>query len=170
MKPHSIVLDDGSKIAADILLYGMGRKSAYLLFSKKKAYLLGLPHSPDEDTLEISSFGTSRAVAGLPVLTITTPHEKSGGATTTVRLYSCIAPREDSLVVMLGRALLSNSFPMADARALGYNFDGNVKMPSLGQAQREVLYMKNFSGRRYPSHEAAGTTCSFSLLGIRTSY
>lgn len=55
---------------------------------------------------------------------------------------------------------------MAEAQAIWATayFDGNVKMPSLEQAQREVAYMNAFSRRRYPSHGAAGDYLFFELI------
>ena len=173
LKPHSIILDDGSEIAADVLLCGTGWKSTYPFFSKEQAYSLGLPHPPDEDSPEHAKLWNSllesadrQVLANFPILRNPPPHKKPEASTTTARLYNCIAPLEDPSVVMLGRAHVSNSFRVAEAQAIWATayFDGNVKMPSLEQAQREVAYMNAFSRRRYPSHGAAGDYLFFELI------
>jgi len=173
MKPHSIVLDDGSEIPVDVLLCGTGWKSDYPFFSKKQAHSLGLPHSPEEDSPEDAKLwkyllesADQRVLAEFPILGSPPPHRKPEVPTTTMRLYNCIAPLEDLSVVFLGRAYLSNSFRTAEAQAIWATayFDGNVKMPSLEQAQRDVAYMNAFSRRRYPSHGAAGDFLFFELI------
>ena len=143
LKPHSIVLDDGSEIPVDVLLYDTGWKFDYPFFPpKKQAYALGLPHSPEEDSPEDAKLwkfllesADQRVLAEFPILKSPPPHKKPEVPTTTMRLYNCIAPLEDPLVVFLGRAYLSNSFRTAEARAIWATayFDGNVKMPSLEQ-------------------------------------
>ena len=173
VKPHSIVLDDGSEIAADVLLCGTGWKSNYPFFSTRQAYSLGLPHSLEEDSLEDSKLWASllesadrRVLAEFPILETPPPYKKHTVSTTTTRLYNCIAPLNDPSVVMLGRAHLSNSFRMAEAQAIWATayFDGNVKLPPLEQAQRDIAYMNACSRRRYPSHGAAGDYIFFELI------
>ena len=173
MKPHSIVLDDGSELAADILLCGTGWRSTYPFLSNQQASSLGLPHPPDEDSPEDAKLWDSllesadrRVLDEFPILKNPPPYKKAEASTTTARLYNCIAPLQDSSVVMLGRAHVSNSFRAAEAQAIWATayFDGNVKLPSLGQARREVAYMNAFSKRRYPSHGAAGDYLFFELV------
>ena len=173
MRSHAIVLDDGSKVAADILLCGTGWKSTYPFFSKKQAYSLALPHSPDDDSPEdarlwgsLPESADQRVLAEFPVLKNPPPYKKPEVSTTTARLYNCIAPLENPSVVVLGRAHLSNSLRTAEAQAIWATayFDGNVKIPPLEQARREVAYMNAFSRRRYPSHGAAGDYLFFELV------
>ncbi len=173
MRPHSIVLDDGTEISADVLLCGTGWKLNYPFFSKEQAHSLGLPHSPEEDSPEDAKLWNSllesadrRVLAEFPLLKSPPPHRKPEVPTTTMRLYNCIAPLEDHSAIFLGRAHLSNSFRTAEAQAIWATayFDGNVKMPSLEQAQREVAYMNAFSRRRYPSHGEAGDFLFFELV------
>ena len=173
MKPHSIVLDDGSEIPANVLLCRTGWKFNYPFFPKEQARSLGLPHSPEEDLPEDSKLWKSllesadrRVLAEFPVLKTQPPHKIPEVPTTTIRLYNCISPLEDPSVVFLGRAHLSNSFRAAEAQAIWATayFDGNIKMPSLEQAQREVAYMNALSRRRYPSHGTAGDFLFFELV------
>ena len=173
MKPYGIVLDDGSEVPADVLLCGTGWKYDYPFFSKAQIHSLGLPQSPEADSPEDAKVWRSllesadhKVLAEFPILQNPPPHRNSEVSTTTMRLYNCIAPLRDSSVVFLGRAHLSNSFRTAEAQAIWATayFDGNVKMPSLQQAQREVAYMNAFSRRRYPSHGAAGDFLFFELV------
>lgn len=171
--PQSVILDDGFEIQADVLLCGTGWRFNYPFFSTERAHLLGLPHSPNEDSPEEARLWTSlletadrQVLAEFPLLKSPPPHSKPDIPTTTMRLYNCIAPLEDPSVVFLGRAHLSNGFRTAEAQAIWATayFDGNVKMPSLERAQREVAYMNAFSKRRYPSHGAAGDFLFFELV------
>ena len=173
MKPQSIVLDDGFEVQADIILCGTGWKSDQPFFSKEQARQLGLPHSPEEDSSADADHWTSllesadrKLLAKFPVLKSPPPFKEALAPTTTMRLYNCIAPLEDPSIVFLGRAHLSNSFRTAEAQAIWATayFDGNVKIPPLEQAQREVAYMNAFSRRRYPSHGAAGDFHFFELV------
>lgn len=173
MKPQAIVLDDGSEVLADALLCGTGWKSQYPFFSKEQAHSLGLPHSPEEDSPDETKLWTSllksadrRVLAEFPYLEHPPPHRKSNFPTTTIRLYNCIAPLEDSSVVFLGRGQVSNSFRTAEAQAIWATayFDGIISLPPLRQAQQEVAYMNAFSRRRYPSRSAAGDFLFFELV------
>ena len=171
--PHSIVLDDKSELPVDVLLCGTGWKFNYPFFSKEQALSLGFHHSPEEDLPEDAKLWKSLlesadrwVLAEFPILKSPPSHKKPEIPTTTMRLYNYIAPLEDPSVVFLGRAHLSNSFRPAEAQAIWATayFDGNVKIPSLEQAQREVAYMNAFSRRRYPSQGEAGDFLFFELV------
>ena len=75
-------------------------------------------------------------------------------------------PLEHPSVVILERVHVSNSFRVAEAQAIWATayFDGNVKTPSVEQAQREVAYMNAFSRRTYQTHGAAGDYLFFELI------
>ena len=173
MKPQAILLDDGSEVLADALLCGTGWKFHYPMFSKEQAHALGLPHLPEEDSVQEIETWTSlleaadrQVLADFPQLKHPPPHRNSNVATTTARLYNCIAPLEDNSVAFLGHAHLSNSFRTAEVQAIWTTayLDGSISLPPLEQAQREVAYMNAFSKRRYPSHGATGDFLFFELV------
>lgn len=173
MKPHAIVLDDGTEVPADAILCGTGWKFHYPFFSAEQAQSLGLPHSPEEDSLEETKLWDSllesadkRVLAEFPFFAHPPPYIKPEVPTTTTRLYNCIAPLGDPSVCFLGRAHLSASFRTAEAQAIWATayFDGSITLPPLEQAQREVAYMNAFSRRRYPSHGAAGDFLFFEVV------
>ena len=94
VKTHSIVLDDESEIAANVLLCGTGWKSAYPLFFKEQSLSLGLPHSHDEDSPEhvnlwssLLEFADRQVLAKFSILNNSPPHKKTEASTTTARLY-----------------------------------------------------------------------------------
>ena len=173
LKPHSIVLDNDVEIPADAILCGTGWKPDYPFFSNEQARLLGLPYSPDQDSLEDDKLWNSliesaerKILEKFLILQDPPPHNEQHVSTTTLRLYNGIAPLEDDSAVFLGRAQLSNSFRTAEAQAIWATafFDGNIKMPPPDQAQREIAYMNAFSKRRYPSHGAVGDNFFFELV------
>ncbi|KAL8705956.1 MAG: hypothetical protein Q9201_000950 [Fulgogasparrea decipioides] len=173
MKANSIVLDDGSEIAADVLLCGTGWSAQYPFFSKQQACELGLPHRPEDDPPDESRLWSAllkqaeqRVLSDFPILQHPPPHNAPDGPTTTLRMYNCIASLNDPSVVFLGRAHLSNSFRTSEAQAIWATayFDGNVKMPPRAQAQRDIAYMNALSKKRYPSHGAVGDYLFFELV------
>lgn len=105
-------------------------------------------------------------LADFPILKHPPPHETPEVPTTCLRMYNGIAPLHDASIVFLGRAHLSNAFRTAEAQAVWATayFDGNVKIPPLEQAQREVAYMTALSRKRYPSRGAAGDCLFFGLV------
>ena len=173
MKQRTIVLDNGSEITADILFCGTGWESAYSFLSPEDNALLGLPHSPDDDSREESErwkkllqIADQRVLREHPQLAHPPEYKEPRTSTTTARLYNCIAPLQNSSIIFLGRALLSNSFRTAEAQAIWATafLDGSFKIPPLDQARKEVAYMNAFSKRRYPSHGAAGDCIFFELV------
>lgn len=173
MEAHSIVLDDGSKIAADILLCGTGWNYDYPFFTPEQARSFGLPQYSQKDLPEHTKLWDTlledadhKVLSKFPILKNPPPHRKAEVSTTPNRLYNCIAPLEDTSILFLGRAHLSNSFRTAEAQAIWATayFDGNVKIPPLEQAQRDIAYMNAVSRRRYPSRGAAGDFLFFELV------
>lgn len=173
MKTHSIVLDDGTEIEADVLLCGTGWSARYPFFSKEQACSLGLPHHPEDDTPEVSQLWNAllvmaeqQVISDFPVLKNPPPHDTPAVPTTPLRMYNCIAPLSDPSVVFLGHAHLSNSFRTSEAQAIWATayFDGNVKMPTREQAQRNIAYMNALSRKRYPTHGAAGDYLFFEVV------
>ena len=173
MKAHSIVLDDDSEIATDVLLCGTGWESKYDFFPKEQVCSLGLPHLPMDDLPEHAKLWKTlletadrQVLSDFPILEHPPQYKKSDVVTTNIRLYNCIAPLEDPSVVFLGRAHLSNSFRTAEVQAIWATayFDGNVRIPSRAQAQQDIAYMNALSKRRYPSHGAAGDYLFFELI------
>ncbi|KAL8920156.1 MAG: hypothetical protein Q9208_006402 [Pyrenodesmia sp. 3 TL-2023] len=169
----SIVLDNGMEIEADVLLCGTGWSSQYAFFSKELTCSLGLPHHPDDDTPADShlwhallNVAEQQVLADFPILEHPPPHKKPEVLTTSLRMYNGIAPLNDSSVVFLGRAHLSNAFRTSEAQAIWATayFDGHVKIPPKEQAQRDVAYMNALSRKRYPSHGGAGDYLFFELL------
>lgn len=173
MKSHSIMLDDGTEIKSDILLCGTGWSAQYPFFSKDLTCSLGLPHHPEDDSLADSQLwnglvnvAEQQVLADYPILEHPPPHKTAKVPTTSLRMYNGIAPLEDPSVVFLGRVHLSNAFRTSEAQAIWATayFDGNVKMPPIEQAQRDIAYMNALSRKRYPSHGAAGDYLFFGLV------
>lgn len=173
MKPHAIVLYDGSEIPVDALLCGTGWKSNYPFFSQELARSLGLPHSPEEDSEQETKTWTSlleaadrQVIAEFPQLEHPPPHRKPDVPTTTAKLYKGIAPLEDHSAAFLGHTDISNAFRAAEAQAIWTTayLDGSISLPPLEQARQEVAYMNAFSKRRYPSHGETGDCLFFELV------
>ena len=173
LQPHSVILDNGVELPADVILCGTGWRPDYRFFSNEQAHSLGLPYGPDQNSLgddklwnTLIESAERKILEKFLILQNPPPHNEPHVSTTTLRLYNGIAPLEDDSAVFLGRALLSNSFRTAEAQAIWATafFDGNLKMPSLDQAQLEVAYMNAFSKKRYPSNGAVGDNYFFELV------
>ncbi|KAL8672436.1 MAG: hypothetical protein Q9168_003099 [Polycauliona sp. 1 TL-2023] len=171
LKKSTIVLDDGSEIAADILLCGTGWRTEYLFFSTDQARSLGLPCplSPDDSDPYDPQFdekAKKQVLSNFPILEYAPPHIPPKTPTTLLRLYNGIAPLDDPSIVFLGRVHLSNAFRTSEAQAIWATayFDGNIKMPPRQQAQQSIAYMNAMSSKRYPSRGAAGDNLFFELI------
>jgi hypothetical protein len=53
LESNAIVLEDGSKVPADILFCGTGWSQRYPFLTKNQVVELGLPHSPEDDPEEV---------------------------------------------------------------------------------------------------------------------
>ncbi|KAL8655328.1 MAG: hypothetical protein Q9210_000959 [Variospora velana] len=173
MKAHSIVLDNGTEIEADVLLCGTGWISQYPFFSEEQTCSLGLPHRPEDNRRADSQLWNAlleaaeqQVLADFPILEHPPPHKTPEVPTTSLRMYNCIAPLNDPSIVFLGRAHVSNSFRTSEAQAIWATayFDGNVRMPPTEQAQWDIAYMNALSKKRYPSRGAAGDHLFFELI------
>lgn len=173
MKVNAIVLKDGAEIATDALLCGTGWTSNYSFFDFGLIRSLGLPHpaevESEAETMPWKSFleaADKQVLASFPQLACPPPHRKPKGITTTAKLYKGILPLEDRSIVFLGHLDISNGFRSAEAQGIWTTayFDGNVKLPSLTQMQKEVAYMNAFSKRRYPSRGQKGDCIFFELV------
>ncbi|KAL8991774.1 MAG: hypothetical protein Q9169_007663 [Polycauliona sp. 2 TL-2023] len=170
LKKNTVVLDDASEIATDILLCGTGWSTEYPFFSPEQAHSLGLPcpwfpddSQPWDALLEAAK---KRVLSDFPILEHAPPHIGPMDQNTPLRLYSGIAPLDDTSIVFLGRVHLSNAFRTSEAQAIWATayFDGNVKIPPRQQAQQRVAYMNALSGKRYPSRGGAGDYLFFELI------
>ncbi|KAL8832091.1 MAG: hypothetical protein Q9191_000470 [Dirinaria sp. TL-2023a] len=173
IEAHDVVLDDGSRIEADVLLCGTGWNYDYPFFTKEQAQTFGLPQHPQNDLPEHTELWDTllknadrQVLSNFPILKSPPPHRRSEVPTTTNRLYNGIAPLGDTSIVFLGRSHLSNSFRTAEAQAIWATayFDGNFKLPPLEEAQRQIAYMNALSRRRYPSRGIAGDYLFFELI------
>ncbi len=162
-----INLDDGREIPTDILLCGTGWDSTYPFLSSTQKVELGLPHEPCKDSdeecrswSELMDTADRQILQQYPILGRPPPDCKpiGGAGLTPARLYNGIASLTDSSILFLGRARMSNNFRGAEAQAIWATayFDGNVTIPPLKQAKREVAFMNAFSRRRYPSRGVDG--------------
>ena len=162
----SIVLADGREAPTDFILCGTGWNPAYSFLSPQQTCELGLPHDPEKDSLveahwqALMDEADRQILKNYPILGNPPSGCKpvAGAGLTPARLYQGIAPLNDTSVLFLGRARLSNNFRGAEAQAIWATayWDGHVKLPPLQQAQAKVAYMNVFSRRRYPSRGTDG--------------
>lgn len=173
IKERGVQLDGGVEIAVDAILCGTGWETRYPFFSAETARNFGLPHDPEEDSIEDRDLweahlrnADQRVLQDFPFLRHPPPYRESRVSTTTLRLYNCIAPLEDDSIAFLGRAHLSNSFRTAEAQAIWTTayFDRVVTVPKSDDAQQKIAYMNALSRRRYPSQGSAGDYLFFELV------
>ncbi|PQE07410.1 flavin-binding monooxygenase protein [Rutstroemia sp. NJR-2017a WRK4] len=165
LESSSVVLEDGSKVPADILFCGTGWAHKYPFLTEKQVVEFGLPHPPDDDPESTSKLSTS----GLRFPKLGNPpvhYHKERGITPS-RLYNGIAPLNDDSIVFVGHVVLSNAFCSGEAQAIWVTayFDGNAKIPPSEQARKEIAYANAFSKRRYPTHGATGNYFHLDLVG-----
>lgn len=174
MESKAIVLEDDSKVPADILLCGTGWIQSYPFLIKEQLVELGLPHLPENDTQPLSSMWASlmenadrKVLADFPKLGNPPEYWDGNRNVTPSRLYNGIAPLDDDSIVFVGQVILSNAFRPAEAQAIWVTafFDHNIKLPLKDQAMDEVAYNAAFSKRRYPSHGSTGNYFHLDLVG-----
>lgn len=153
----------------DAVLCGTGWVSSYPFFTAEQTAQLGLPHQPDTSSTEeqtwesLSQKADAEILQTFPILGHPPPDAKPvGGEDTTsftpARLYQGMAPLNDSSILFLGRARMSNNFRAADAQAIWATayWDGHVSLPPSDEAKRQVAYMNALSRRRYPTRGVDG--------------
>jgi hypothetical protein len=165
---NAIVLTDGTKVPTDAILCGTGWISSYPFFSPEQAAQLGLPHQPDATTSdeektweELSQKADTEILQTFPILGHPPPDAKPVGGDTNLtpaRLYQGMAPLNDSSILFLGRARMSNNFRAADAQAIWATayWDGHVSLPPSDEVKRQVAHMNALSRRRYPTRGVDG--------------
>ena len=173
MRANSIVLEDDSNVATDVLFCGTGWRTHYPFLSDDQLVELGLPHAPENDSVTVSEkWGSLLEVADkqvlsqFPQLADPPPYLQRPINTTTSRLYNCIAPLSDDSIAFVGDIHLSSAFRCAEAQAIWVTayFDGVMKLPTQEQSEKEIAYMNAFSKRRYPSHGATGNYFHMDLI------
>ncbi|KAI9650211.1 hypothetical protein NHQ30_000224 [Ciborinia camelliae] len=170
----TITLDDGIELFADDFLLGTGWDTKNKLFVDAEVRSLGLSHSKELDSKEVTDFwkqlyedADRQVIAKFPILEHPPPHRTPTPFTiTTQKLYKGIAPLGDQSIAFLGAIDISNSFRAAEAQAIWTTacFDGNINLPPLEQMKEDVAYMNAFSKRRYPTHGQKGDCFFFELI------
>ena len=174
IQDKSLLLEDGSEIASDVLFCGTGWNQNWEFLSKYQIIAFGLPHDPEDDSKETKKWNILCEIADrevlsrFPQLANPPPHFQSATKTrkTPTRLYNCIAPLNNDSIAFMGCIHVSNSFRAAEAQAIWITayFDGNIKLPPVKDAEEEVAYMTAFCKRRYPSQGALGNYFHMDLV------
>lgn len=146
MKSRSIVLEDGSEIASEVLFCGTGWNQHYPFLSEEQAAEFGLPHRHDAEVdaakespkwQSLLKEADENVLKQFPQLADPPPHFEKSAKTTTSKLYNSIAPLNDDSIAFIGHIQLSNSFRPAEAQSIWTTafFDRNVQLPDAEQAE-----------------------------------
>jgi dimethylaniline monooxygenase (N-oxide forming) len=174
LESNAVVLEEGSKVPADILFCGTGWVHKYPFLTEKQVVEFGLPHPPEDDPEPTSKVWAGlleaadrQVVSDFPKLGNPPDHCHKERKVTPSRLCNGIAPLNDDSIVVVGHVVLSNAFRSAEAQAIWVTayFDGNAKIPPSEQARKEISYANAFSKRRYPTHGATGNYFHLDLVG-----
>jgi len=174
MESKVIILEDGSKVPADILFCGTGWSQNYPFLTQEQVVSFGLPHLPEDDPEPVSNAWASLSEAAdrqvlleFPKLANPPEHYTVARNITPSRLYNGIAPLDDDSIVFVGHVILSNAFRPAEAQAIWVTayLDSKIRLPARDEAMKEVAYVNAFSKRRYPAHGATGNYFHLDLVG-----
>jgi hypothetical protein len=151
-------LANGTKIAADAIIYATGWKPNLSYIDKQLATKLGLPMSEgeqDEKTLNhwhmLEQKADATIAAKFPVLSRVPSHRQPESKLTPLRLYKSVVPISDHSIAFLGKAVIAHACPAAEVQALWAvaALDSKVTFPSIEEMEREVAETTAWSRRRY---------------------
>ncbi|ERS95462.1 hypothetical protein HMPREF1624_07978 [Sporothrix schenckii ATCC 58251] len=161
MEADAVVLADGTRIAADALIYGTGWKQTLGHYDPQTSLSLGLPvplrlgpaATVDCHKWDALEFAAEKTVLNrFPILAHPPRFFKKEPKTTPYRLYQTIVPISDSSIVFVGRMSFVNSWRVAEVQSLWAvaALDGRIQaLQSKAAVEKDVAETVVWCRRRY---------------------
>ncbi|KAJ9629892.1 hypothetical protein H2203_002276 [Taxawa tesnikishii (nom. ined.)] len=163
---HTVLLEKGDEVQADVLLCGTGWRNDFLYFSDAEKARLGLPQQLEDADPNVEGTWAALETAADAEVLRRFPNLRNVPATpratavkTPYRLYRGIAPLDDTSIAFLSLVNTTNSFLTAECQVLWAValLDGNLKLPPPEKMRENVAFVTAWSRRRYPTRGCWGT-------------
>ncbi|KAL8674406.1 MAG: hypothetical protein Q9168_001198 [Polycauliona sp. 1 TL-2023] len=161
----NIRLKSGEDIRSDAILCGTGWTPSLSFFDHDMLADLGVPqpvetYPPEKAKLwdGLEKDADREVLKRFPILADPPDHYHAPVTETPYRLHNGIATLQDDSIAFVGHVLVANYFRIAECQAIWAtaHLDGNVKLPSLEQRQRNVALFVAWCRRRYLSNGDRG--------------
>ncbi|KAL8710424.1 MAG: hypothetical protein Q9220_005025 [cf. Caloplaca sp. 1 TL-2023] len=169
-----IRLQNGEDVRSDAILCGTGWVPSLRFFDTDLAAELGIPQPvntyPREEAekwSDLEKAADHEVIERFPLLADPPEHYRTPITHTPYRLYSGIAPLEDSSIAFVGHVLIANYFRVSECQAMWATayIDGKIKLPSLEARRKDVALFVAWCRRRYLSNGDRGHWMSAEQTG-----
>ncbi|KAJ9642278.1 hypothetical protein H2199_004658 [Coniosporium tulheliwenetii] len=173
MNEEGLMLDDGTAVAADAIVYCTGWKICHPYLDNETAAQLGLPvhqdFCPPQEIVRWQALdrkGEIKALERFPILCEPPSHLASTSALSPLRLYKGMLPPHDHSIIFLGKLMLGNHFRNAEVQALWAvaALDGNICFPSTEDIGAEIADTVAWCRKRYLSKGELGNWLYFDMV------